>query len=322
MSFSFDFNRGLFTLDFTDHHAILGVSLDAETKAIRKRYLNIARRLHPDVCQADNRELAQSILSKLVNPAYSKFSNEREASDYSILLRMLAKRLQQEYSQVELQSAIAQSLFEANNYEALYQKAIQELGEQQYQDLNHINDYVGQLSELNLVYLYRREQQNKGWAQPSKRPSPSPTAAPPPPPRASTNTFVEQYLQRARSLMEQKNFAQARKELQDAIKLEPENSRCHGLMALVYLKQQEVQPTKVNLTMANSHTTKALKLNPKEPLALEARKTLTRMMARPGGGGTKPSSKPPKKSDKTKSKSKKSDQGGGGLFGLFGNKKK
>ncbi len=318
MSFSFDFNRGLFTLDFTDHHAILGVSLDAETKAIRKRYLKIARRLHPDVCQADNRELAQSVLSKLVNPAYSKFSNEREASDYTILLRMLAKRLQQEYSSIELNSAIAKSLVEANNYEALYQKAIKELGEQQYQDLNHIKDYVGQLSELNLVYLYRREQQNKGWAQASKRPSPSPTAAPPPPPRTSTNTFVEQYLQRARSLMEQKNFAQARKELQDAIKLEPENSRCHGLMALVYLKQQEVQPSKVNLTMANSHTTKALKIDPKEPLALEARKTLTRMMARPTATQTKPKTKPPKKSDKTK----KSDKGGGGLFGLFGNKKK
>ncbi|TVR04609.1 MAG: J domain-containing protein [Phormidium sp. GEM2.Bin31] len=318
MSFSFDFNRGLFTLDFTDHHAILGVSLDAETKAIRKRYLNIARCLHPDVCQADNRELAQSILSKLVNPAYSKFSNERESSDYIILLRMLAKRLQQEYSQVELHSAIAKSLMETANYEALYQKAVSELAQQQYQDLNRIEHYVGELSELNLIYLYRREQQNKGWAQPSKRPSPSPTAAPPPPPRPSTNTFVEQYLQRARSLMEQKNFAHARKELQDAIKLEPENSRCHGLMALVYLKQQEVQPSKVNLTMANSHTTKALKLDPKEPLALEARKTLTRMMARPSGPEGKPKTKPPKKSDKTK----KSDKGGGGLFGLFGNKKK
>ncbi|NMG61012.1 J domain-containing protein [Geitlerinema sp. P-1104] len=317
MSFSFDFNRGLFTLDFTDHHAILGVGLDAETKAIRKRYLNIARCLHPDVCQADNRDLAQSILSKLVNPAYSKFSNERESSDYIILLRMLAKRLQQEYSQVELQSAIAKSLMETANYEVLYQKAVSELAQQQYQDLNRIEHYVGELSELNLVYLYRREQQNKGWAQPSKRPSPSPTAAPPPPPRASTNTFVEQYLQRARSLMEQKNFAHARKELQDAIKLEPENSRCHGLLALVYLKQQEVQPSKVNLTMANSHTTKALKIDPKEPLALEARKTLTRMMARPSAPQTKPKSKPPKKSDKTK----KSDKGGGGLFGLFGNKK-
>ncbi|USR91308.1 J domain-containing protein [Phormidium yuhuli AB48] len=317
MSFSFDVNRGLFTLDFTDHHAILGVSLDAETKAIRKRYLNIARCLHPDVCQADDRELAQSVLSKLVNPAYSKFSNERESSDYTILLRMLAKRLQQEYGQVDLQSDIAKSLVEANNYEALYEKAVTELAQHQYQDLNRIEHYVGELSELNFVYLYRREQQNKGWAQPSKRPSPSPTAAPPPPPRASTNTFVEQYLQRARSLMEQKNFAYARKELQDALKLEPENSRCHGLLALVYLKQQEVQPSKVNLTMANSHTTKALKLDAKEPLALEARKTLTRMMARPSTAQTPPKSKPPKKSDKTK----KSDKGGGGLFGLFGNKK-
>ncbi|NET50396.1 MAG: J domain-containing protein, partial [Merismopedia sp. SIO2A8] len=41
-------DRGLFNTDFTDHHAVLGVPIDASSKDVRKRYLRIARRLHPD----------------------------------------------------------------------------------------------------------------------------------------------------------------------------------------------------------------------------------------------------------------------------------
>lgn len=310
MSLSFEIDRGLFKLDFTDYHAILGVSIDANPKAIRKRYLGIARRLHPDVCRSDNSELAQALLSKLVNPAYAKFSNEREYADYSVLLRMIGKRVQQELNQMTLNSDRAKALLDANNYEAAYQNAIAELTANQYEDLDRTPEIVGELSELNFAYLYRREQGNTGWPQDRDKQSKRP-ATPPPPPRPSTNTFVEQYLQRARSLMEQKNFAQARKELQDALKLEPENSRCHGLMAMVYIKQNEVKPAKLNLTMANSHATKALKLDSKEPIALEARKTLNRIVARSSDSGSKPKTKPPKKSDK-----------GGGLFGLFGGKNK
>lgn len=49
---SFKIKSGLFKFDLTDHHAILGVPVDADFKDIRKRYLQIARRLHPDSCGA------------------------------------------------------------------------------------------------------------------------------------------------------------------------------------------------------------------------------------------------------------------------------
>ena len=45
---SLKIDRGLFKYDFIDHHAILCVPVDADVKDIRKRYLQIARRLHPD----------------------------------------------------------------------------------------------------------------------------------------------------------------------------------------------------------------------------------------------------------------------------------
>ena len=43
----FTFTHGLFKFDYTDYHAILGVSLDAEFAEVRKRYMRLARRLHP-----------------------------------------------------------------------------------------------------------------------------------------------------------------------------------------------------------------------------------------------------------------------------------
>jgi Flp pilus assembly protein TadD len=55
---------------------------------------------------------------------------------------------------------------------------------------------------------------------------------------------------------------QAKVELQDALKLEPQNSRCHSLMAMVYLRDNQ-------LKMAKIHFDHALKLDPKEKIALE-----------------------------------------------------
>ena len=76
---SFAIKQGLFKLNITDHHAILGVSLDAEPKQIRLRYLKIAQKLHPDKCRADQdkMKLAGQILSKLVNPAYEQLSKKK-----------------------------------------------------------------------------------------------------------------------------------------------------------------------------------------------------------------------------------------------------
>jgi hypothetical protein len=69
----FPIKQGLFQYDLTDHYAILGVPLDANSKQIRDRYHKIAFRLHPDTCKAQTEQerlLANQVLSKLVNPAY------------------------------------------------------------------------------------------------------------------------------------------------------------------------------------------------------------------------------------------------------------
>lgn len=106
-------------------------------------------------------------------------------------------------------------------------------------------------------------------------------------------------------------FAKAEIELRDAIKIEPNNSRCHSLLGMVYLKQS---PPKA--TMAKVHITQALKFDPKDKMALEGKEILDRL-TQPHGGKIKHDTKQTggKQPDKDTS-------GGGGLFGIFGRDKK
>ena len=63
--------RGLALFDCQDYYAILGIPLTADSKVIRKRYLKVARQLHPDsIGVGVDKGVASTILSKLVNPSY------------------------------------------------------------------------------------------------------------------------------------------------------------------------------------------------------------------------------------------------------------
>jgi len=301
---------GLFKFDFTDRHAILGVPIDADFKEIRQRYLKIARRLHPDSTfskNASEKQQANELLSKLVNPAYEKFTTERGRSEYILLLKDIAKRVGQEKNKIKLNYPISQELNKTNNIDHTYKTLLQKLAQNQYEDIQHISETIAQISELNLVYLMRTT--NKvptarmvATAVPNvqveKKAIPQQTPEQEP--------LIDQYLRRAQKLMEKNNFPQARIELQDALKLEPNNVICHSLMGIVYLKQNQ-------LTMARVHINKALQLDPNEPMALRSKQVLEEA-APPATGKTTGASERNKQEDKPKS---------GGLFGgLFGGKKK
>jgi curved DNA-binding protein CbpA len=110
---SFEMTKGLFKYDFTDQHAILGVPLDAEFNDIRKRYMKIARRLHADTCsfesQAD-KDWANQFLSKVVNPAYNKFSKESDRKEYNLLIAAIGKRVAKEQAKMQIESASSQTV--------------------------------------------------------------------------------------------------------------------------------------------------------------------------------------------------------------------
>ena len=309
----FNIDSGLFQFDFTDHHAVLGAPIDANIKEIRQRYLKIARLLHPDSCIATSeteKQRASQLLSKLVNPAYEKFATERSRIEYIVLLKEVGKRLVQESASIQLKSELSKQLNQSNNIDHLYRTSLNQLAENQYESFDRLMQVITQISELNLVYLMRKG----GKVFPSVIPQTGTDASettkitPPPPPPPPQESPVEQYLRRAQTLVQRSNFAQARTELQEALRLEPNNGLCHTLIGVVYLKQNQT-------TMAKVHITKALQLNPKDPTALKGKQFLDQFTKKNGGQATAAS--------KTTQGKQLNNSGGGGLFGgMFGGKKK
>ncbi len=307
---SFEMTQGLFKFDFTDQHAILGVPVDAEFNDIRKQYMKIVRRLHSDTCpfeeQAD-KDWANQFLSKVVNPAYNKFSKEGDRKEYNLLLTAIGKRAAKEPQKPQVESAIGKQLATAGNWEELYKTEVKKLSARQYESVEQALEVINQISELNMVYLLRKENvtiaTGGGTPKPqtsakpeSKTVSPATSVAPPPPPKKDSE--MDKYCRRAQGFMDSKNFAKAILELREAKKCEPKNSRCQAMLAMCYFQQGQA-------TMAKIEMKNALASNPEEPMALEVKKKLEQ----PASG-----------------QGKKGDDKPAGLFAsftnLFGGKKK
>ncbi|MCW5315610.1 tetratricopeptide repeat protein [Nostoc sp. KVJ3] len=317
---SFKIDRGLFKYDFIDHHAVLGVPVDADVKEIRKRYLQIARRLHPDSSFTESdeqKQLGNELLSKLVNPAYEKLVGDRTRTEYILILSQIGKRLLQESTSVTLNTDLGKQLAQTPNLDPFYRSAIAKLAQTQYDSLEQVLQVIAQISELNLIYLMRSASKPSTATSPaqpkvqSATPQSTPQNTPPEPAPAppKEDSVVEQYFRRAQSLIDKNQFAQAKVELQDALKLEPKNSHCHSLIAMVYLKQNQ-------LKMAKIHFDNALKLDPNDERALQWKPKLDKAL------GQQPSDH--KVTSSTNNGDKQPDKSGsGGLFGgLFGGKKK
>lgn len=288
----FKVKNGLFKLDIIDHHAILGVPVNVGSKQIRLRALKIVQRLHPDTCKAENpedKELANELLSRLVNPAYQELFQDKSRAEHQLLLNQLGKRLATEEKSVNLLGESARELSRAtSNVDAIYQKLVDAIAADQYTNLADVLTKIAMLSELNMVYLTKKagvvqEQTTPKTSQAvsvgtwvagaAKKSDEGPLSGPLSTPlsgslRQRTNSAekkgsqVDSYIRRAQEYLEKNKFNEARLELQDAIKLDPKNSTCPGLMAKVYLNQNQ-------MGMARVYLKKALEINPNDPLALE-----------------------------------------------------
>jgi tetratricopeptide (TPR) repeat protein len=299
---SLEITKGLFKFDFTDQHAILGVPLDAEFNDIRKRYMKIVRRLHSDTCAFEDeadKEWANQFLSKVVNPAYNKFSKESDRKEYSLLVTAIGKRVAKEQPKMQVESEAAKQLASAQDLQEAYQKAVSKLADKQYESVEQALEAIGQISELNMVYLLRKERVGGGripTQEPTKTAAPvspatttaakptSTTAATPPPPPKSQDSLAEQSCRRAQGFIDSKNYAKATLELKEALKREPKNSKGHAMLAMCYFQQGQA-------TMAKLEVQKALASNPEEPIALEVKKKLEQSAAS-GAKGKKGDDKP------------------------------
>jgi curved DNA-binding protein CbpA len=313
---AFQLRRGLFTSDFTDNYAILGVAVDADLKEIRKAYLKIARHLHPDSTKAmDDMEkrFAEQLLSKLVNPAWKTLSQDARRTEYNAILKLKGEAAALNSQSGDSLGGAARALLSATNTEGSYRSILSDLSARQYDDLNQMVELTAQISELNLAYLIRQAEGGQGrtsrsqplYAQSataisavprttSASQSPLPVEQP-----TSRQSMAEPYFHRAETLYKRGEFVPAIRELRDAVQIDPRHSGCHSLLGMAYLQQKQ-------RTMAKIHFNKALELDPNDEQAQKGKQFLEQAASR---GSTSSAPSDPKKSS------------GGFLGGLFGRKK-
>lgn len=312
---SFTIKHGLFRANITDHHAILGVSLDADPKTIRLQYLRTAQKLHPDTCKAnpEAKKLASQILSRLVNPAYEELSNKTLFAEHQLVLTQIGKRYAEKGDRLTLASEPAKKLFEAEkNIDKVYEKLLKELTTEQYKPIDKILTKIAIISELNLVYLILKQKQafNREKSTIKQQftrsqtvpPQPQPPQKPPVEP-VTPQSRVASYLRRAKEYMAKGNMNDAVSELRDALKIDPNNSTGHALMGQVYLHQNQ-------MTMAKVHINKAYKANPLDPIVIESKEKFEKLVQ-----------KNQRKSSQSRDKGKSSNDSGF-FSGFFSAKKK
>jgi Flp pilus assembly protein TadD len=83
----------------------------------------------------------------------------------------------------------------------------------------------------------------------------------------SPTSSLEKALRRAQDCINRNNYTQAIAELREVLKLDPNHSTCHSLLGIAYIRQNQ-------MTMAKVHINKAFAANPKDPMAIAAKKEL------------------------------------------------
>ena len=240
--------------------------MNSEAGEIRKKFLKLAKLLHPDVFgrNSEEKEVATKYFSKMVSPAYQLLNNDRERGEYLATLRMFAQGKKQKAEIPTLSSEIAQKLYRIP-HEITYKQYVEQFAPKQYETLDSILEYTATLSELNLVYLFtqnslsftsgsstsafvdqQQQQQVTSASTPVAKPAQSPAL---------------RNLNMTELFISKKQWTDALKELLSAEKLDPNNAKVHALKGLVQMNQNAV-------AIAKSSFQKALKLDPKEPTAL------------------------------------------------------
>ncbi|MEM9136173.1 MAG: DnaJ domain-containing protein [Cyanobacteria bacterium P01_F01_bin.42] len=325
---------GLSLFDTQDHHAILGIPLNSDPKVVRRRYLQVARMLHPDSVSAGvNKQMASMLLSKLINPSYEFLSQPSQMEEYKILLKLVAQRYTQDMSRIELKSQDARALLQTQDVEGAYHSFVEALAQCQFHQLDQYLSVTGALSEVNLAYLYRQEgapvrpsasstssikvkaattnrsKQRQSPTASSASASPAQSASAPEqaaePPQKVNYSLVDQYCRRAEELISKSCYLEAIRELKEVVEgpnpIDPNNSKVYTLLGDIY-KTHMKQPV-----MAKPYYTRALKADPNN---VQIKKKLSEL----------PSSQPKSKASKA-AKSTANDKKKPGFFNFLSRKK-
>jgi len=273
-------NRGLARYE-TDHFAILGVPLTADSKGIRRGYLQAAKALHPDrfVGDPEGAERANILFAKLVNPANEVLTKERERGEYETVLKMRIKRLLETPPPDLWPSGEAvKGLAEHPHWQEEYVRRVEKLAKEQYSSMETLLEKTEQLSELNLAYLLLKAGYQGSLAPASRTttatgiptPSPSrttvggipasPVVAPPtrppvqpvptPPPAPKFSPGETRFIQ-ALDMIERKQYRDAVQYLNFAISAEPNVARYYLHRGIAHLKQGNAGMAKADFMQAS-----------------------------------------------------------------------
>ncbi|MEO1145229.1 MAG: J domain-containing protein [Cyanobacteria bacterium J06638_22] len=257
---------------FQDPYAVMGLSVTADDRRVLKRYRDLAKLLHPDryvSAEADVRSLATQLFSKMVGPAYQKLKQDKGRAENLAMLRFRVRRLTREQT-FDPRSDIARELMgkSSAHIDVFYEQAIARLGDDQYQPLEQFARITSQLDELNLVYLRLKMgepiiREKRTGIVSAKPPIVTQTA-----PMGTTKAdakptvdYAQRHYERAQTYASNSKWTEVVRELKDALKLNAARSNYHALLAVAYLKQDLP-------TMGRVHCRQALKLNPKDKLAI------------------------------------------------------
>jgi tetratricopeptide (TPR) repeat protein len=307
---SFKPAQGLFKFDFTDHHALLGVSVDADATGIRNRYKEIARLMHPDSANwqtTEEKMLATKIFSSVVNQSYSQISKSNQLQEQQSMLELLAKRIIADAGKIDMSTPAAQKLYKQNTEDLVrvYHELLQDLAVQQFRQLTSSEEITGHISELNMVYLLRKR--NQALRAPiSGNVDEDGNAVEAPrnfEPAVKNPPQGEKAMRRAEEYINMKNWTKANVELREVLRDDPNNAIAHAQMAIVYYRQNQA-------TMAKMHINKAINLDPKDPIVKAAKQEVKKLMI---------DTSPPAKAGAAKPAAIMG-KGVGGLFGMFGKK--
>jgi len=271
--------------------------MTTDATQIRKKFLKLAKVLHPDVFgrSTEEKETATKYFSKMVSPAYQVLNSDRDRGEYLATLRMFAQNKKQKQETPTLTTELSQKLYRIP-HEITYKQYVEKVSPKQYETLESILEYTELLSELNLVYLFTQNSlsftsssSNTSGVNPASQ-SVSQSSAQPTEAAKPAQSPALRNLNMAELFISKKQWNDAIKELITAEKLDPNNAKVYALRGLAQMNQNAA-------AIAKASFQKALKLDPKEPIAL---KYLSQVSA-----PSKPPSKPPEKPPEKK----------GGLFG-------
>lgn len=317
---------GLFQFDTTDYHAILGVPIGSSPEKVRQQYLKITRLLFPDVrkfTSEEEAELADQLLSKLVNPSYEVlFKNQSARKEHLLVLEEIGDRAAQ-MGNKRLKSKSAKELAQSGtieNIENIYRKYLNSIVKKEYQEIKRALERIALISEFNLVYLMINSGKvpvEQAVETPTSTPSPS-TAIQRPipdneqeadkeaqeklPVEEQAAKWVEPYLRRGKQFIDKRDYAKAIMELREALQHDPKNSQAHAYLGLAHVKQGQ-------LGMARVHINKCLQIDPENEMALRGKKVLAKLSEEESSNNAKETSE------------KNNKENRGLLGGLFGRKK-